>query len=84
MSSDDINQGGTPLKLTPDLQARLCDAVRAGVRPETAATYCGIGGRTYYRWMQLGRAADAKPVYVEFVEAVELASLPNGKPAMCS
>src|SRR5207245_4264065 len=54
-------------------QTVICDAIRAGVRPEVAAVYNGIGARTYYRWMQLGRAADAEPVYVGFVEAVELA-----------
>lgn len=65
--------GGASLKLTAERQARICDAVRAGVRPEVAAVYCGIGARTYYRWMQLGRAADAEPTYLVFVEAVELA-----------
>ena len=67
------DQGGARLKLTPELAARICDAIRAGVRPETAATYNGVGARSYYRWMQLGRAADADPVYVEFVEQVEFA-----------
>jgi transposase len=65
--------GGAPLKLTAERQQRLCDAIRAGVRAETAAVYCGIGARTYYRWMSSGRAAGAAQCYVEFVEAVELA-----------
>ena len=65
--------GGAPLKLTPERQTGICNAVRAGVRPEVAAVYCGVGARSYYRWMQLGRAADAERVYVEFVAAVELA-----------
>jgi|SRR6516165_6181073 hypothetical protein len=65
--------GGAPLKLTMDRQAAICDAIRAGVRPEIAAVYNGVGARSYYRWMQLGRAADGEPVYVSFVEAVELA-----------
>jgi len=65
--------GGASLKLTPERQARICDAIRAGVRPEIAAIYSGVGARTYYRWMQMGRAADAEAVYVGFVEAVELA-----------
>lgn len=65
--------GGAPLRLTPDRQAAICDAIRAGVRPEVAAVFNGVGARTYYRWMSLGRAADAEPVYVCFVEAVELA-----------
>ena len=61
------------MKLTPERQAAICDAVRAGVRPEIAAAYNGIGARTYYRWMALGRAAGTEPLYVAFVEAVELA-----------
>jgi hypothetical protein len=65
--------GGAPSKLTPERQIAICDAIRAGVRPEIAAVYNGVGARSYYRWMQLGRAADADPVYVGFVEAVELA-----------
>ncbi len=71
--SEHNNPGGAPLKLTAELQQRICDAVRAGVRPEVAAVYCGIGARTYYRWIQLGRAAGAEPHYVEFAEAIELA-----------
>lgn len=65
--------GGAPLKLTPERQNAMCDVIRAGVRPEIAAAYNGISARSYYRWMQLGRAAGAEPIYVEFVEAVELA-----------
>ena len=64
---------GRRSKLTEERQLRICDAVRAGVRPETAAVYCGVSARSYYRWMQLGRAADADPLYVGFVEAVEVA-----------
>jgi hypothetical protein len=65
--------GGAPLKLTPERQTGICDAIRAGVRPEIAAVRNGVGRRTYYRWTQLGRAVDAEPVYVAFVEAVEVA-----------
>jgi hypothetical protein len=65
--------GGAPVKLTPQRREAITDAIRAGVRPEIAAAYNDIGARTYYRWMQLGRAADAEPMYVDFVEAVEVA-----------
>jgi hypothetical protein len=65
--------GGATLKLTAERQSSICDAIRAGIRPEVAAVYSGVGARTYYRWMQIGRAADGELVYVEFVEAVELA-----------
>jgi len=65
--------GGAPLKLTPGRQTGICDAIRSGVRPEVAAVCNGVGARTYYRWMQLGRAADADAVYAVFVAAVEVA-----------
>jgi hypothetical protein len=69
----DLDRGGAPLKLTAERQARICDAVRAGVRPEVAAVYAGVGARTYYRWMALGRGVNADAVYLGFAEAVELA-----------
>jgi hypothetical protein len=65
--------GGAPSKLTPERRVSICDAIRAGVRPEIAAVYNGVAARSYYRWMALGRAAGAEPSYLEFVEAVELA-----------
>lgn len=64
--------GGAPLKLTPQRQSAICEGIRAGVRPEIAAECSGIGARTYYRWMQLGRAADAEAVYAGFAKAIEL------------
>jgi hypothetical protein len=69
----ELERGGAPLKLTAQRQAQICDAIRAGIRPEVAAVYAGVGARTYYRWTALGRGADAEPVYTEFVDAVELA-----------
>jgi hypothetical protein len=61
------------VKLTPERQEAICVAIRAGVRPEAAAVYSGVGARSYYRWMERGRAADSEPIYKAFVEAVELA-----------
>jgi hypothetical protein len=65
--------GGAQLKLTPERQSGICEAIAAGVRPEIAARNNGIGARTYYLWMEHGRATDAEAVYAEFVEAVEAA-----------
>jgi hypothetical protein len=73
MDLERSSTGGAPLKLTPERQTGICEAIAAGVRPEIAAMRNGVGSRTYYRWMQLGRAADAEVVYAEFVEAVEAA-----------
>ena len=61
------------MKLTPERQTAICEAIRAGMRPEIAAVYSGIGARTFYRWMESGRAVDAEPVYIAFVEAIEVA-----------
>jgi hypothetical protein len=65
--------GGRPTKLNEGRQAKLCDAIRAGVPPETAAAYAGIDESTFYRWLQRGRVADADPLYAEFAEQVRLA-----------
>jgi hypothetical protein len=73
VNSEIEGRGGAPSKLTPERQEQICSAIRAGVRPEAAAGYAGIGARTYYRWMQAGRAVDPDPVYAQFVEEVELA-----------
>jgi hypothetical protein len=67
------DRGGAPSKLTLDRQERICDAIRAGVRPEAAAVYCGVSARTFYRWMAQGRAQDAEPEFAAFVDEVEAA-----------
>lgn len=65
--------GGAPTKLTAASGECICTAVRAGIRPEVAARYCGTSPRSYYRWMALGRASDADPLHADFAEAVEQA-----------
>ena len=48
---------GRPVKLTPEIQQRLCDALRAGNTREAAAQYAGIARSTLYEWL----GADATP-----------------------
>ena len=43
---------GRPTKLTADVQARLCEALRGGNYRETAALWAGITPETLARWMQ--------------------------------
>ena len=43
-----------PAKLTPEVQARIVEAVQAGNYVETAAQYANIGLSTFYRWMAEG------------------------------
>lgn len=65
--------GGRPSKLTPEAQARIIEALRAGNYQESAAAYAGVGVATFYRWMERGKRDDAEPEYREFREAVERA-----------
>lgn len=44
-----------PTKLTPDLQEKICQAIRAGNYLETAAAYAGISKKTLHEWMRRGR-----------------------------
>lgn len=61
-----------PTKLTPRLQAKICDAIRVGCYVETAAAYCGISKDTFYRWLRKGNEEE-EGIYRDFVDAVEKA-----------
>src|SRR5690242_12423762 len=63
---------GRKPKLTPELQAKICDAIRAGNYLEAAATHAGIHPGTFFRWMSLGENATSGP-YREFHEAIKKA-----------
>ena len=49
-------RGGRPSKLTPEVQEKIVTAIRAGNYAQVAAVYAGIGERTFYRWMELGKS----------------------------
>ena len=69
-----MSQGkrGRPNKLTPEIQAKICDAIRAGAYVETAAALAGISKDTFYRWLKQGaRAKSGK--FKAFNEAVHKA-----------
>ena len=59
-----------PSKLTPAVQAKLCDAIRAGNYLETAAAFVGIDASTMHRWLKRGRS-ERKGVRHEFAVAVD-------------
>jgi hypothetical protein len=65
-------RGGSKPKLTPTIQAKVCDAIRAGNYVEAAAEHAGIGRATFFRWMAKGEEATSG-VYREFWEAVKKA-----------
>ena len=50
----------------------LCEAIRAGVRPEVAAPLNGVPSRTFEEWMQKARQPGARPLLVELADRVEL------------
>ena len=54
------NTGGRPTKLTYELQAKVCDALRAGNYIETAAAFAGIAKSTLYKLTQEGRLPGQK------------------------
>lgn len=59
-----------PAKLTPEVQARIIEAVQAGNYMETSAQYANIGLSTFYRWMAEGEGVRAPKRQREFREAV--------------
>lgn len=62
---------GRPTKLTPDLQAVIVKAIKAGATHETAALSAGIARSTFYDWKAKGEAGD--PDYSEFSDALKIA-----------
>ena len=60
---------GRPSKLTPEVQERICQAIRAGNYYEAACAYAGIHYSTFRKWMQKGETAKSGK-FREFFEAV--------------
>jgi transposase len=62
---------GRPSKLTPEVEAKLLQALSVGVYRQTAAKYAGISRSTLYRWFDQGDAdweAGVKSDVRRFVE----------------
>lgn len=60
-----------PSRYTPGLHEQICENIRKGNRPATAAGMAGIPSNTFYAWMKKGREGD--PHLWKFAEDVELA-----------
>lgn len=58
-----------PRKLTPELQKKICDAIRLGNFRDIAAEYVGVSERTMRYWTARGRD-DEDGAYVDFLRAV--------------
>ena len=77
---------GRPTKLTPQVQARIVQAIVGGNDITVAAAYAGIGKTTFYEWLERGRkeaarlaaSSRAKPKdsetpFAEFADAIQKA-----------
>jgi transposase len=63
---------GRPSKLTPEVQEKICNAIRAGNYYEAACAYAGIGYSTFRAWIVKGENAKSGK-YREFLEAIKKA-----------
>jgi len=63
---------GTHTKLTPKLQKRIADLVRAGNYQITACRVCGISEATFCNWKAWGREQQSG-IYFEFFKALQQA-----------
>jgi hypothetical protein len=65
-----------PTALTPDVQAKVCDAMRIGAYQKEAARFAGVAENTLLSWLKTGRAdvADGEDsVHARFVADFEAA-----------
>jgi hypothetical protein len=67
-----VRKGGRPSKLTPEVQEKLCTAIRGGNFLDTAAAYAGVHRDTLREWLRRGARASSG-IYRAFLEAVEKA-----------
>jgi len=64
--------GGRPTKLTPEIQEKIVQVIRAGNYAEVAAAYAGISNKTFYLWKQKGED-QPDSAYGEFLHAIKKA-----------
>lgn len=68
---------GRPSSLTPELEAKLLNALRSGSSVPDAARFCGLSPATVEGWVQRGRGKleaygrPADPQYVRFARMVD-------------
>ena len=60
-------------KLSPELQDRICVAIRLGNDKKVAAALAGISEATFYRWIEMANEDRPKKEYREFQESVQRA-----------
>lgn len=52
-----------PTKLTPELQQKICEFVKAGSYPEASIVAAGVSPRTARRWLERGDKARSGPYH---------------------
>jgi hypothetical protein len=65
-----VHSGGQLDGLTPAVQERVCQALRAGAHMEQAATFAGVHRATVHRWLARGESDDAPERFRDFAAAV--------------
>ena len=63
---------GRPTALTPEVQARVCEAIAAGNTRHDAAEYAGVGTSTLNHWLTRGKKS-GRGRFRQFLEAVKKA-----------
>ena len=61
------------MKLTTDVQTRICNAIAAGHTKRHAAAVGGVSEQTLYNWIKKGKEAKRKGIYKSFVLELERA-----------
>lgn len=64
---------GRPSKLTPDVQERLLNAIRAGVTYEVACSHAGIAYSTLRNWIVAAEQGADDPAKLELLDALKKA-----------
>ena len=66
---------GRPTSLTPEVQARIVEAVAAGNTRHDAAEYAGVGRSTFLAWLARGRKKNGRNgrPYRDLLDAVKKA-----------
>lgn len=63
--------GAPPARYSLGVHQKICENIKAGNRPVTAAQMAGIPSHIFYRWMNAGKNGD--PHLYQFAEDVEIA-----------
>lgn len=63
--------GAPPARYSLGVHQKICENIKAGNRPVTAAQMAGIPSHIFYRWMNMGKNGDVH--MFQFAEDVEIA-----------